>query len=363
MKHIDLYLVRQFLTILGVSLIAILAIFMIVDVVENLDRFIDSSVPVDIIVRYYLYSCPWFINIGLPMAVLISTIFTIGLLSRRNELTAMKSSGISLYRIATPLILSAILISIGSFYFEDQLVTIGNQKRHKIERDHVIKLRKKNYRARKRNIFLQKSDQFHIAIDRYLARQKKAVGVSMQFLKNGQLTKRIDLNWMTWDDETGKWKAHNYAVREFHPDGFEARVHFSKGDTLLSVNFDLEDISREAISPEEKNYSRLKVFIEELANSGVDTTRWKVNLHAKISFAFTNLIVVLFSFPLVASKPKGGLAFGAGMSVFIIFGYYAFIRFGQTLGYKGILEPFMSAWFGNLVFSIGGIVLLIFARK
>jgi len=363
MKHIDLYLIQQFLLILGMSLIAILSIFVIVDLVENLDRFIDASVPANIIVRYYLYSCPWFINIGLPMAVLISTIFTIGLLSKRNELTAMKSSGISLYRIAVPLIISAIIISAGSFYFEDQLVILGNQKRHQIEKEYVIRLRKKTYQAKKRNIFLQKTNQFHIAIDRYVERQKKALGVAMQFLENDQLKKRIDANWMIWNEDTKIWKAHIYAIREFHPDGFEAKVHFSKGDTLLDVNFTPDDISREAISPEERNYGQLKVFIAELANSGVDTTRWKVNLHAKISFAFTNLIVVLFSLPLVASKPKGGLAFGAGMSVFVIFSYYAFIRFGQTLGYKGMLEPFFSAWLGNVVFSIGGIVLLFFVRK
>ena len=49
--------------------------------------------------------------------------------------------------------------------------------------------------------------------------------------------------------------------------------------------------------------------------------------------------------------------------MFVIFAYYAFIRFGQTLGYKGILEPFLSAWIGNLIFCFGGILLLVRARK
>lgn len=363
MKRIDGYLVRQFFFILAASLFAFLVIFIIVDVVENLDRFIDASVPVGIILKYYLYSSPFFLNVGLPMAVLISTIFTVGLLSRRNELTAMKSAGISLYRIIAPLILSSIFISIVSFFFDDQLVTRGNQKRRYIETEHVIKLQKKTYQARKRNIFLQKSDRFHIAIDRYIAKQNKAIGVALQFLENGKLTKRIDANWMTWESDTRTWRVQTYAVREFHPDGFESHVYFSRGDTLIAVDFNPDDVTREAISPQEKNYAQLKVFIRDLADSGVDTTRWEVNLHAKISFAFTNLIVVLFAFPLVASKAKGGLAFGAGMSVFVIFGYYAFIRFGQTMGYKGMLEPVMSAWLGNLVFCFGGILLLVLVRK
>ena len=182
-------------------------------------------------------------------------------------------------------------------------------------------------------------------------------------MDEGKVSRRIDARTMTWKEKEEKWLLKTYAIREFHPDGFEIAVHFSRRDTLITINFHPEDLTKRAISPQEKNYVDLKSFIAELNESGVDTTRWKVNLYGKISFAFTNVIVVLFAFPLVAFKPKTGLAFGAGMSVFVIFGYYAFIRFGQTLGYKGILEPVLSAWIGNIIFSIGGIILLIRARK
>ena len=363
MKRIDFYLIKEFLLILVGGLIGFWAVFVVVDAVENLDRFIDASVPIKIIMSYYFYASPWFISIGLPMAVLISTIFTVGLLSKRNELTAMKSAGVSLYRLAAPLIVCSIVISILSFFFDDQVVTVGNQNRKRIEKEHVIKTRRKGYNARKRNIFLQKSDQFHIAIDRYQPKLKKAVGIAMQFLDDGRLTERIDANSMSWSEEEKGWRVNTYALRSFHPDGFESSVKLSRGDTLLTIDFTPEDLEREAISPEEKNYAQLKVFIQELVESGVDTTRWEVNLYGKVSFALTNLIVVLFAFPLVASKQEGGIAFGAGMSVFVIFGYYAFIRFGQTLGYKGILEPMLSAWIGNIVFLAGGILLIILSRK
>ncbi|MCK5330934.1 MAG: LptF/LptG family permease, partial [Candidatus Marinimicrobia bacterium] len=113
----------------------------------------------------------------------------------------------------------------------------------------------------------------------------------------------------------------------------------------------------------ELNYADIKQFIAQLDENGVDTTRWEVVRDFKISFAFTNLIVVLFGLPLVLLKPKGGLSFGAGMSVLVIFSYYAFIKFGQSLGYKGIIEPIYAAWMGNVVFSIGGILLLLGVRK
>jgi lipopolysaccharide export LptBFGC system permease protein LptF len=78
----------------------------------------------------------------------------------------------------------------------------------------------------------------------------------------------------------------------------------------------------------------------------------------KISFAFTNLIVVLFGIPLTVFKTKSSLSFGIGTSVLVIFCYYAFIKFGQTLGYNGIISPFLSAWLGNIIFAICGILLI-----
>tara|TARA_B100000315_G_scaffold260931_1_gene327639 strand:- start:2151 stop:3242 length:1092 start_codon:yes stop_codon:yes gene_type:complete len=363
MRKLDLYLIKNFSSIFIVTLIGFVSIFVIVDLIENLDKFIDSSVSGSIVLKYYLLTLPWFINIGLPMSVLLGGIFTIGLLSKRNELTAMKATGFSLYRIALPLIICSILISAGSFFIEDSVASRCNKELRTIEKTHLGKKRKKHYKQKRHNILLRTSDQFHIAINYYRVDKKSARGIAMQFLNDGHLYKRIDAAKMNWIAEDSVWRINNYAVREFDADGFESNVRYSKKDTMITLTISPDDITKEAISPEEKNYKDLKAFIVELRKSGVDTTRWEVNLHGKISFAFTSLIVMLFAVPLVAAKPKGGLAFGAGMSVFVIFGYYAFIRFGQTIGYKSIVDPFLSAWIGNVVFLIGGIMMLIFVRK
>ena len=79
------------------TLLGFICVILIVDLIENLDRFIDNSIPFNITMKYYLYAIPWFINIGLPMSMLIATVFSIGLLAKKNELTAMKATGISVY--------------------------------------------------------------------------------------------------------------------------------------------------------------------------------------------------------------------------------------------------------------------------
>ncbi|NQT97288.1 MAG: YjgP/YjgQ family permease [Candidatus Marinimicrobia bacterium] len=362
MKKLDIYLVRQFLTVLLMALLGFITIFIIVDIFEQLDKFIDSSVPFPIILRYYFYSLPWFFNIGLPMAVLIATVFSIGIAAKRNELTAMKATGISLYRVAVPLFVIGFIISLISFQFEDRLVIWGNVNRAELKKEYIQKYKRRSKNI-KTNIFLQRSEKYHIAIGKYNYNQKSADDVTVQIMNQGQISERIDIQKITWIDSLEYWAVSRYSIRNFNLAGEEEKVRISATDTLLYLGFSPADVERKSSSPEELSYADLKDFIAQLDENGVDTTRWEVVRDFKISFAFTNLIVVLFGLPLVLLKPKGGLSFGAGMSVLVIFSYYAFIKFGQSLGYKGIIEPIYAAWMGNVVFSIGGILLLLGVRK
>ncbi|HIC38647.1 MAG TPA: LptF/LptG family permease [Candidatus Marinimicrobia bacterium] len=105
MKKLDLYLLRHFISILGMSLLGFLCVFIIVDLIENLDRYIDNKMPWGVVLQYYGYSLPYFINIALPMSMMIASVFSIGMMVKRNEWTAMKASGISLYRLSAPLLI------------------------------------------------------------------------------------------------------------------------------------------------------------------------------------------------------------------------------------------------------------------
>ena len=154
----------------------------------------------------------------------------------------------------------------------------------------------------------------------------------------------------------------DYSIRDFNDLGVEGSVSLSEEDTIISLGFTPQEIQQQARKPDELDYFKLTARIKQLKNNGVDTLRWEVTRYLKISFTFTNLIVVLCGIPLVVLKEKNSLSFGAGLSVFVIFGYYAFIKFGQSMGCKGVVEPILSAWLGNIVFTFGGIILLLRAR-
>jgi len=361
LNKLDQYLIRQFWVILGISILGFLSIFIIVDLIENLDRFMDNKVPSEVVFRYYIYTLPYFVSIGLPMAVLISTVFSLGSMVKRNEWTAMKASGISLYRIALPLVICGVILSGISFLLDNKLVAYGNEKRFEIDRDYVKRKSRHKLKNTLKDIFLQKNSSNHISLSKYYI--QKRIGYDLTIVDLGQLTirERIDAKKIIWNSDSSKWSVSDYSVRQFNQDGLETNVMIGSKDSLMELGFLPNDIQQQARKPDELDYYRLTERIVQLKANGVDTIKWEVTRYIKISFAFTNLIVILCGIPLVVLKEKNSLSFGAGASVFVIFGYYALIKFGQSLGFKGIVEPLASAWLGNIIFVL--VALLLFWRS
>ena len=357
LNKLDRYLINQFWIILGIAILGFLSIFMVVDLIENLDRFMDNKVPSPIVIRYYVYTLPYFISIGLPMAVLISTVFSLGSMVKRNEWTAMKASGISLYRIALPLIICGVLLSGISFLLDNKLVAYGNEKRFEIDRDYVKRKSRHKLKNTLKDIFIQKNSSNHISLSKYYL--QKTVGYDLTMVDLGDLTinERIDAKKISWDLDSLKWSVSDYSIRQFNEHGLETNVKIGTRDSLIDLGFLPIDIQQQARKPDELDYYRLTERITQLKDNGVDTVKWEVTRYIKISFAFTNLIVILCGIPLVVFKERSSLSFGAGASVFVIFGYYALIKFGQSLGFKGVIEPIFSAWLGNITFIIAAMVL------
>ena len=359
LNRLDRYLINQFWVILGIAIMGFLSIFLVVDLIENLDRFMDNKVPTEIVLKYYIYTIPYFISIGLPMAVLISTVFSLGSMVKRNEWTAMKASGISLYRIAIPLVVCGFLLSGVSFLLDNNLVSYGNEKRFEIDRDYVKRKSRHKLKNTLKDIFLQKNSSSHISLSKYQI--KKGIGYDLTMVDLGQLTirERIDAKKISWNSDSLKWSVSDFSIRQFDQRGLETDVRIGKNDSLMSLGFIPDDIQQQARKPDELDYYKLTERIMQLKENGVDTIKWEVTRYIKISFAFTNLIVILCGIPLVVLKEKNSLSFGAGASVFVIFGYYAFIKFGQSLGFKGVMEPLASAWIGNIIFTAGAIILFL----
>jgi len=352
MKILDKYILKRFIFTFLLSLLVFLTIFHVVDVIENIDRFLKNQMAINEVGLYYLYQLPFFIDIALPMSLLLASVFTIGILSKNNELTAIKALGISLYRISTPLLIFAFLISVGSFFFNDYLVIPFSRKKTELEKTEMHR-HKDLKRQIFNNVFLQDTPNRNIVIGKYYLNKKMGRNISIQITENKRLKKRIDAPRITWDEDNKSWTISNFVVRSFS-DSNQVQVSKIRGDSVLALNLKPNDFAEKNIKPEDMRFAELREFVSRLKTTGNKPTRWEVKLNYKIAFPFTNLIVVLFGLPITAMFTRNSISYGAGISLLVIFTYYGFIKFGEVLGYKGILSPFLSAWLGNIIFLISG---------
>ena len=353
-KLVDKYILQQFTGKIFMTLIAFVVIFLLVDIVDHLDRIMDSDMPNLEIIRYYFHSLPWYVSLGLPMSLLLATVFTLGILQKNNELSALKSSGISIRRLSIPLLILGVLFSIFSFYFENLYVTDYLQKRNELGIKYNL-IRSNSNKMKKKDIFRQESKNEVLGIRRYQFRNQTAHDVSIQQFIDGSLIHRLDAPIMRWNSDEKHWTLPNYFIRSW--DDEDLTFIKSEQDTILKLNFTPTELTQATVKPEEMNYWELKSFVQKLEQFGVKDPRWAVNMYFKPAFACTSFLMVLFGLSLSVRKPRSSLAVGIGISIFVIFLYYAGIKTGQSFGYKGTLSPFASVWLPNLIFFLSGLYL------
>lgn len=347
----DKYILALFCSKAIMTLLGFIIIFLLVDIVDHLDHIMDSEMPSLAILRYYYHSIPWYTSIGLPMSLLLATVFTMGILQKNHELSALKASGISIKRLSVPLLIVGLLASIFSFYFDNLFVTEQMQKRFELGSKYNLVSSRSN-KIKKKDIYRQESQDKVLGIQRYNFRNQTAQGISIQNFQTGELISRLDAPLMRWNSENNFWQLQEYYTRSWKEDS----LHFqaAEKDTVLQLNFTPTDLTQSTVKPEEMNYWELKKFVEKLEFYGVKDPRWAVNMHFKTAFACTSFLMMLFGISLSIRKPRSSLAVGIGVSVFVIFLYYVGIKTGQSLGYKASLPPLWSVWLPNLIFfSIG----------
>lgn len=351
---LDRYIITSFSTKLLNILLIFTTIFLVVDIIEDIDKILDYSIKLNDVSFLYIYSLPQYISIAFPMAILIATVMTFTIFQKNNELTALKASGVSIYRLTFPLILIGALSSVLMFYFDNLIVTKTTTLKTNFEQKYFKKGNKKKINS---NILFQLDKNKILSIEKYNHRTNIADRVSIQEFDENLMTSRLDAKTMKYDEE--KWILNDIKYRTFGNN-----ITFkSKIDTSISINIHPIDLTEINTKPQEMNYWELSTFIDRLKSNGREYRKWLVDLNFKVAFSFSNILMVVFGISLSIQKPRSNLLAGVGASIFVIFIYYVMIKSGQTMGYKGVLSPFLSVWLANILFSITGIYLLTKTRS
>jgi lipopolysaccharide export system permease protein len=384
MRLLDQYLSRKFLFNLFFALAAFTSIFITVDLVERLSDYIDKNVAAVVIASYYFYYTPFIVVLTMPVAMLLASMFSVGQLSKYNELTAMKTAGQSLYRILSPILVISFLASGLMLVFAELVVPVANQRKAELKHQYIERLPQNLSAARLSNLYFQESispeaghnDRLfskapdskvrRVFIGYYNTATKTAHKLSIQHYDGVFVTERIDAGQMLWQEakangQQGFWVLTNGYRRRFEGE----RERATRFDTLAmpELSFTPHMLTEVQKAPEEMSYAELQQFITEVKRNGGNPERWLVDLYLKISFPFANFIIVLFGAPLAAGKIRSGGAVGVAMSMIICFLYFGTVKTTQSMGQNGTLNPLIAAWLGNMIFLIAGLVILVKARK
>ena len=327
---------------------------------EKLDDFIDHDANLNIVVNYYVVFIPEIIRLMLPVSVLLGGLFTVGKLSSQNELTAIKSSGVSFYRFTIPFMVTAFVISLIAVYFGGYVVPEANKQRIYIEQNYL----KKGMIQSGSNIYFQDSVNRIVTITYFNVKLGKANRVSIQEFDPTDITKmvsRVDATSMSFDSSSNSWILKDGAQRFFY--GNKDSVNSFQNLAINYLSFSPQEVIEKQKIPDEMTLDELEKYADAQLNAGNDPTRIKIEYHSRFAFAFASFVVILFGLTISANKRKGGTAIQFGINVLLTFVYLVFMKVSQAFGKNGVLNPFLTAWLANILFFSAGLINLIRVKK
>lgn len=356
MRVLDRYLTFKFLRALGYSLLVFIAIYVIVDLVEHLDTFVDAQATSGQVLRYYLNYIPAIIVLTVPMAVLMSTLFTVGGLSKTNELLAMRSSGLSLWRISLPLLCGGLILSGVLLVFAEWVVPHTDQ-----ERADILNLEIEKKQADRRTIayhvYVQGQDHRIFRLERYDLTQRRGWAVLVQAIDESRVLWTVRADEIVWADSM--WVLVRGEQRAFESEQWKPFDSLPRPEWTETP----EDFSQRDKSPENMGYRDLRNYIQVMERSGKDASRERFKLQFKLALPFMCLIIIMVGVPIASSPKRSGVALSFGIASGIAIFYIFLLRVMESLGNKGDLPPVLAAWSMNGVFLLVGLGLFVAARK
>ncbi len=360
MLIINRYFTKEFLKIFFLCMAAFFVIYFLVELFEKLDHMVENQTEIGTIVEYFFCLTPLIFYQVSPLGVLLSVFLTVGIFVRRNEITALKAHGISLYKVMTIFIGISLCVCCFSMFIQEYLMPYTNIRVKEI-RNIDIK-GKQLSKLLKRHHFWYREDDNIYSIDFFDPESNTIDKIEIFcFSPDFSLKTKIEARTGVFDNQT-EWILNDIVVRDFQPDGTTTLVSFYAEKVELHKT--PEDFKAVQKGAEEMSISEIFDFIKTMKRQGYSTVSYVVEMHGKISYPFINIIMALIGIPFALRIGRsGGMAFGITLSIAIGFVYWVFFGFCISLGKAGALPPFLSAWLANLAFGSLGVYMFSHVRQ
>jgi LPS export ABC transporter permease LptG len=355
---LDDYVLRDFVFNLALIMGSLTVLSLIFTIFELLGDILKNHVSPWVVGEYLLNVTPFFLYNTAQYGVLLSVLITLGLMQRSNEVTAMKATGISIYRIIVPVLVAAIMVSVGLF-LSDQLYLPHTNKRQDALLNKIKGRPPQTYLNPSRKwIFGQNSTIYYYQFFDSDRNQFGDLSV-FQFQPNTfQLVNRIYANRAQWDGSLKRWVCAEGWERSFQgPAINEYRTY----DVSIfgSVNEPPEYFKKEVKQSLEMNYEQLRRYIHDLQQSGFEVVKLKVQLQKKIAFPIVTFVMGVLAIPFALSAGKRGAVAGVATAIGIAVVYTVVSGLFEAMGNISSLPPVLAAWSPDVIFAlVGGYLVL-----
>jgi LPS export ABC transporter permease LptF/LPS export ABC transporter permease LptG len=355
---IDDYVLRDFFLYLGMIVSAFLVLLLVFTLFELLGDILRNQTPAIVVAEYLLNVAPYLLYTVAPLIMLLAVLITFGLMSRSNEITAIKATGTSVYRIAAPVLVAAAVLAAGLF-FADQFYLPHTNKRQEALHNQIKGKPPQTYlRPDRRWIFGQHNDIYYYQF--FDADRDQFANLTIFQLDPATfaITQRIHADRAHWGENMGRWIYEQGWQRILRGAAIAGYRTFDVS-TFPQVSEPPSYFKKEVKQYSEMNYEELRRYIRDLQQSGFDVVKLRVQLNKKLSFPLITLIMAVLAVPFSMSAAKKGAITGVATAVGIAVVYTVVSRLFEAMGDISQLPPALAAWSPDLIFALVGAYLIL----
>ncbi|MDR2496556.1 MAG: LptF/LptG family permease [Tannerellaceae bacterium] len=346
LKRIDSYIIKQFLGTFIFAMILILAISIVFDMNEKIDKFLKPEITMkEIVFDYYLNFIPWFFNTISALITFIAVIFFTSRLAGNSEVIAMLSSGMSFRRLMLPYWISAAVIALVTALLNAFVIPTGNIKR--------IEFQNKYFRNRAvesvRNMRLEVEPNIIAYFDQYADRARMGYRFSLEHFDDKKLISRLTAKEIKYDT-LYRWQIIDYMIRDF--DGmYEHITTGSRKDTTLRII--PSDFLISVDDCEKMTTPELAQYINRQKQRGIGNIQtFEIEYHKRFAAIMASFILTCIGVALSSRKMKGGMGLNIGIGIGLSFSYILFATVTSTFAVSGLVSPMIAAWIPNALYTL-----------
>ena len=355
---LDDYVLRDFFLYLGMILFTFLVLVLVFTLFELVGDIMRNKVPTSVVAEYLLNVAPYLLYKIAPLVMLLAVLVTFGLMQRSNEITAIKATGTSIYRIVAPVIVASAFLAAGLFLADQYYLPHTNQRQEALHNQIKGKPAQTYLRPDRKWIFGKNNDIYYYQFFDPDHDQFGNLTVFQLDKPSFSITRRIHADRARWADNLNTWEYERGWERTLKLSAIGDYQPFAVA-TFPALPETPAYFKKEVKQDTEMNYEELHRYIRDLQQSGFDVVRLRVELHEKLSYPLTTLIMAFLAIPFSLSTGKRGAITGVAVAVGIAVFYIVISRLFEAMGNLSQLPPALAAWSPDLIFVlVGGYLIL-----